>query len=535
MVNRITAVLLSLLMSIAIVSCGKDKTDQADGSANGTQKKVRKVIDYGDHLNELADIDISCPDFARSGDIEKTLIFNDKGIEITAESIEYTDDHAELKLTVQNSNSYTMLFEKSKTVVNYFQEPDTGIFAVDPNSTETWIYNINYFPVSRFGVEQIDTLQFGFRLYEYKGKKQDISEDTLSASLLGNTKSVTSDEGYIFASEVIRTSNFQDIADRIDEYDQFLLGYSSGLFDDKMENAYFPEDPLIASSNSGYIDQYFLQNTQNITLYTKTDSIYYQITSAAYGEIENESCPGNKWYQYAFYNFTNQTVSIRPMNVVINGLSVASHLSTISDTQFLPGTTGLVHDILFPSYFNKAHWDIYGIDDYHTISFDFEVIPQGETSGTLHRAKIYFDKEYEEVDRSGTTVYDKDNISVISKGIYENAAYYEGDYTEALLICNNSYEDIYISAPLNNSYSISDEISYVKVNGEPASGYIRYKNTFLKIPAGCCGEYLIYLDAPSLRKKQIKSVDKINELSFKLDIRDSYQRLIDEAEIKIKN
>jgi len=395
--------------------------------------------------------------------------------------------------------------------------------------------------MERFGVECIDTIQFGFRLYEYDGNKDDISDDILSATFLSDKKAIfpegVKDElellKSVFTTEVIHTSSYRSPAEQLADSPEDFSEDDLSYIPDEYKDIYYPDDPLLASYTSGYIDTYFPQNTQNITSNAFNDNDDYEVTSASFGEIDNKEDPGNKWFQYAFFNNTDKVVNVETTNVIINGLSVAAKTSSLTGIHFLPGTINLVHDLQFPVYFNKAHWNIYGIDDINSISFDYIVTPQGEKSGSQHHADIYFNDETDPVDTSGETVYKNNDVSVISKGLYENAAFYRGDYTVALLIENKSNDDVYISARPDKPYG--DDISFVKVNGESASAYIKTKDDPLKVPSGGYGEYLIYLDAPSLNKRNINSLSDIDITDLKLDIRDNQSRLLDQASIEIKN
>jgi len=536
--------IMTAVLSISFCSCDKKSAQEAEPEAE-VKKETRKIIDYSDPFEAIENADHDCSGFVKSGTIEKSVIFNDRNVEITAESIDYRDDHAELSLTVKNSNSFTLALEKSVYVLNYVQNMDAGVFAVGPDSTETWIYNIDYFPMMRFGVEQLDTIQFGIKLYEYSGDRSDITDETTMVSLLdgraecipplSSSDSLT-DVMDVFETEVIRTSNFRSAADRIMDTLEESFSETEDTEDsyewisEEYGDVYLPEDPLLASFDSGYIDTYFLQKTSDITATVINSGSDFQVASAAYGEIINEENPGNKWVQYAFYNGSDDIVNISTKNVQINGISVLSRSSSFSGINCFPGTENLIHDLMFPVFFNKPHWDIFGIDDIHTLSFDYEVKTMGKSEGTTYHADVYFEDSYDiPVDTSGETVYEKNNIVIKSKGIFENAAYCQGDYTAAFLAENNTSDDIYISLPL--VYSFKDDVNFVKVNGETASAYSKVRDSSLKIPAGGYGEYLIDIDAVSLKERNINSSDDISEFAHTVEIRDSRERLLEQADI----
>lgn len=546
MTKKISALLLALLMCAGVCSCGKN-SEEATETTKAPRKETRKIVDYSDTLTELENIDKDCTGFVKSGDITKTELFNDKGAEITAESIEYRDDHAELTLTVKNSNDYTLLIEKSICVLNYFQNADAGIFAAAPNSTETWVYNIDYFPAVRFGVSQIDSVQFGIKLYRYPGDKSEIAEDITSAVLLEGAEQIpvftssdlTDQIMSVFKTEVLKTSNYTDTGDVIrglldslyeedEDIDETYADTMTSLYED-FTDLYIPEDPLLAAYESDYADFYFLQKTDGITAVVYNEDNDCRVTSAAFGEIKNEEYPGNKWFQYAFYNGTDETVNVTTKNIRINGLSVASRSSSFAGINCLPGTSNLIHDLMFPIFFNRAHWDIFGIDDIYSLSFDYEITPAGASEGQTYHADAYFADTDSYPDTSGETVYDKNDIVIKSKGIFENSAFYAGDYTAAYIVENNSSEDIYISLPVANFYS--DDLSFVEINGESASAYSKCKDEPLLIPAGGAGEYCIDIDAVSLKDRNIYSADGISEMSHTVNIRDYRERLIEQADI----
>ncbi len=537
MKKKIFAVFLAAVMVAGIAGCGKKAdADDRDAAVKEPKKTARKVVDLMGSIG-TEEYTIDTADFLKSGGIEKSVIFSERDVEITAESLEYLDDRAVLNLSVSNSGSSLIGISKALCALNGLQNMDIGYFYIPAGETEKWEYDIPYSSMYGFGVKSIDSIRLGLQLYRVNGNppadefavppdSERLYPDGVSGLSLDDFASVS-------CTELIKTENYAETEYDEEVMEEVLKSFAGSTGYPLMRDllcGVFPEDPLVNAEESGYADQYFMQETEQITNSSWDENTPYPVMSVAFGKIKNEESPDNRWFQYSVYNSGDEPLTVKTENVIINGLSVTSRTS-LTGMPILPHTADTKHDIMFVTGFNKAHCDIYGIDSFRSIAFDYTVTKQGESSGTQYHAEAVFEDGIDPPDISGDTVYEKDGVKIISKGIYEDSAFYVDDLTLALVVENDSPDPVYFSVPTN---IYGGKVKFFSVNDGEAEAYIKITDASLKVPSGGKGAFLVNIDRPSLEKINVKSVSDIRKIRLDCMLRDYRERLTDQPELEIE-
>lgn len=150
-------------------------------------------------------------------------------------------------------------------------------------------------------------------------------------------------------------------------------------------------------------------------------------------------------------NTSSETVYIVTDDIAINGL-LCRTTPWSSDT-VTPGKKS-VAVIELHSVLSKAYWDSFGIKDIASVDLTLNI--ENQDGLTVAEPVVLSVKisDNEQLDLTGTEVYNANGIRVISKGVFESDSDYDDDLHPIILVENNSGKairvyDVYDSLSIN--------------------------------------------------------------------------------------
>ena len=216
-------------------------------------------------------------------------------------------------------------------------------------------------------------------------------------------------------------------------------------------------------------------------------------------------------------NDTRGQIYLETSKISINGLLVYG--SEWSSDTINSGKRSII-DVKLSNVLKNSFRDAFGIKDIGEIKLNIEIknadgnviVADTPITVTISENNVSFDK-------SGTNIYENNNISIVSKGVVGSDSDYDKDMYVLLMIENNSQDTV----------SIDNVYDSLSVNGV-MTDYIFTSQT---VEAGSCAMLEFDLSDSSLEDNKISQISDIKSLEVKIEIEDSKGKEIDSPTLKV--
>lgn len=439
------------------------------GSAEEPSTLEGKASESNHNSGTSAQTDESLGLFHTDAALTETILVNESGIKITATSLIYTAYSADLALTIENNSGKDLSFV-------------SGSLGYSCNSVNGYMIDDSYLncDVSN-GKKANDTISFSYDTLMLYGIDE-IADMEIGISMTDDDYNTT-----YTGPRQLKTSA-AEAHDYDTDYYQDTITSRAAMNTYGYEMVHFSQDVLYDQNDvkllsSGVIINRDRETTLLLELENTTDNMVYLSTS----------------------------------DIAINGLLVNS--STWSNNAINPGKRCIV-EVDLSAVLDPAYWSVYGITQVGKVSLSLE---QHNADGIEIAAKtpieIIVSNLNPPFDGAGTEVYNSNGLKIIFKAVAESPSAYSSDLYVLLLAENNcgkriTINDAYDSLSVNGF--MTDYSYYNQALGDGQSAAIRIK-----------------LWESSLADNQIASVSDIQELEFRLEIKEGYTT-IDEPTLTIE-
>lgn len=413
-------------------------------------------------------------EFKTTGKISQTVLYDQNNVKITATDLVYNNYNAELKLNIEN-NTETDLSFRSATMayscnsVNGYMV-DIGYLNCEvaagkkANDTVKFSYDV----LGRYGINEIADVEIGFNI-----DAADIFDDKFEEIYTGScVLETTSKTFYDYSKSTFR--NGVNGADFLEEY-----GRSVKLLSDEI---------LYENSGVSVISEVIVTNDDGDT--------------TLFLEVENG---------------TSDQLEFRTRDISLNGLKLYG--PNYSYDLLNPGKKRVV-EISFANMIDARYLGVCDLNEIGSAGVKFDVKKyDSETeicSGELDVKVNGTDGKFSE---SGTEVYNKNRVRIISKGLFGEEYDTDSNYYLILLVENAS----------NKALKISDKFDSLSVNGYMTEYYFGSaelepnETQFVKIR----------LSKDSLIANNINELGDITDVEFAVRVIENSYKEIDNGTVKI--
>lgn len=426
--NRAIMLVIVIIVAAIAVSCivhfaNVNKTDSPDNHLKNKESKT-ELNDTSDTDDEDYDDSDSDTPFNGKGSIEDTVIFDEKGVKITASNLQYGDSEATMDLELENDSKKDLSFVSgsigySCNSVNGYSVSsmyvNEDITAGDKASTNV---SISYGEMQALGITDIAELEIGFQV-----ETTDYKDYLITGPLKIETSSASS-------------------------YDKKKDTYQTAMKDGTFEKA------------TGYKVKTF-----------KKDKFYSEegidLISAAI--IDKD---GNDDVILELKNTSDEVRHFGVGDFAINGLVVSS--SDWTSETVNPGEIGAL-DVDIDNMLNAEEYATLNIGDIKNVSFHATINnSKGKSLKENDTVEIAFSGKKTKVDDSGDEIYDKNKIRIVYKGVSESDSIY---YYVLLAAYNDTGKTIYVSDEYDTTSvngTMVDETTYSTVVEPGQVGIMKY-------------------------------------------------------------
>lgn len=463
--KRWLSLVFTICLVLSLAACGNNTPPSSEHTgAASTDSAATKNTEVS--KSEIPDETLGS--FHQEATIAETVLVDENDVKITATGLNYQNYCVEVELLIENNSQKALSFicesmGYSRNSVNGYMIGDGYLncdVAAGKKTNET--VSFSYDNLRLFGIQEIADIELGF----------DISDDDYNDFYTGPRQ--------------IKTSAY-------DTYD-----YSTNSYQD-----------VIVSPAA--------MNTFNYEMAYFTKDVVYEengVKALSAGMMVNQD--GEHLIILELENSTDKTVCAEVSNIVINGLVVND--SPYSSDAITPGKHGMVN-MQLSSILAPGFWDAYGITEVRSVMFSLcQKDEQGNLLSEPKSVKMDISSEEDSVDTSGTELYNKDGLRIVSKKIVKDSSEYSKDLHVLLLAENNSGDTVEID-DVYDSLSINGFMTDYSFNGK-------------KLENGQCGVIEIKLRESSLAENKIASASDITELEIGIEINQGND-IIDEPVLKI--
>ena len=446
---------------------GKDSEKEEVPSEDKTVEDVKEPEDKDKKVTEEPEKDEV---FNVLPTIEETVLWDEKGVKITATELTYTKYDAELSLLIENNSDKEVSIIAGSAgyccnVVNGYMVADGYLnedVSVGKKAKETIAFSMKELAI--YGITEIAEIQVGFDI--------DMGED----------------EEFYTGPRVVKTS----VADT---YDFARNTYRENVSGKDLERDY---DCTIEG----------FKETEKVVM----DGL----TLMSYALVRNFD--EEQMLLLEMKNDTEKVVRFDAVGLTVNGLDVYRY-SMGSD--FVAPSCRCVMNINLDSNIDETYRSAFGLTSMDKLSFTVKVRDE-EYRELLAETEVCLElgDTVTPIDTSGTEVFNQDGIRIVSKGLFEDSSEYSDDIHLVMLVENNTSETI----RLENVY---DSLS---VNGF-MTDYTLYSE---KLGAGALYVMDIVIDADSLTENDVNGIAEISEVEFSVKFETEKYDEIAEATVKVE-
>ncbi len=420
--KKVVAIILSFTLLLSLVACKKSNSiiDQNPSDQNSTNtNKTDSVENTPNNQVRTPEISLSpveittSPEateepysddilFKQTATIEETVLIDNDGLKVIANSLIYTDYWISVEVTIENNS------DKDMTILS-------GTYGYGCNSVNGIMISDGYLNCDvKAGKKSREKISFDYDILLFYGINE-IADIELGISAYDG------DDYIYYPTSMIKTSNYNSYNyTNINPYD-FIIS-KKGQTENKHSVKYSATNKLYDIDGVSIISELFIDD--------KYDNPMFIL------EVINKSS-------------SQKEVSIS--DIEINGIMVCN--GTWSSELINPGKT-IFYETNLDSVFDKIYWDYYGVKEINNIRFNFgQKYFYGDKKIEDVKIEITISSGSESADTSGIVAYDEDGIRVIYKGISKGKYDFDKSLYVLLLIENNSGIDIYID---DDDVSIND-------------------------------------------------------------------------------
>lgn len=443
---RIFPTLLAISLLITLPACGNRSSDESNVSANAS---ANDSLPQSDEPLDLFNVNAV---------LAETVLLDEGGVKITATGLTYTAYSVDLELIIENNSGKDLSFVSgslgySCNSVNGYMVND-GYLNCDVAAGKKAMDSISfsYDALMPYGIHEIADMEIGFSMTDEK-------YDTVYSG-----------------PRQLKTSAFDTHDYSTDHYQEIITSEA-------------------AMTAYGYEMVYFSQ-----------DIPYDQngIKLLSGGVLTNQN--GETVLLLELENTTDEMVHLSTSDIILNGLLLNS--STWSNDAINAGKRGIV-TVELSSVLDPAYWSVYGITDVCSIGLSLgQRNEEGIEIAAETPIEITITDEGAVFDVSGTEVYNKNGLRIVTKAVLEGTVAYSDDLYVLLLAENNS----------GKTLTIGDMYDSLSVNGFMTD----YSYDRQKLEDGEAAALTIQLWRSSLEENQITSSADIQEVEVGFEIKDGY-------------
>lgn len=406
--------------------------------------------------------------FKEEATIAETVMVDEDGIKITATGLEYTGYTANLNVTIENNSKKDLSFVSgslgySCNSVNGYMVSDGYLncdVAKGKKSNETITFS--YDSLRMYGINEIADIEVGF----------DMSDADYKHTYTGPRQVKTS----IYDAHDYSGDCYQDT---------ITSQACMNTFDYEMKN--FSKDPLYEANGVKLLSSTIMTNSDGDTMLLL--------------EIENT---------------TSDIVYVVSSDVTLNGLLVSS--GVYSSSAINPGKRGMIN-IGIATAFDPKYQSALGINEIGSIGFSLtQNNAAGKTIADAAPVEIAIPNVQAVYDATGTEVYNKDGLRIVSKGVSEDSSETGSDICLLLLAENKS----------GKTLDINEVYDSLSVNGYMTD--FLYDNTTVKNEQSAVLQ--VKMQESSLEENEISSPSDVKDVEIGFEICKG-SKTIDEPTLKI--
>ncbi len=402
--------------------------------------------------------------------IEETVLWDEKGVKITATELTYTKYDAELSLLIENNSDKEVSIIAGSAgyccnAVNGYMVADGYLnedVSAGKKAKETIAFSLKELAV--YGITEIAEIQVGFDI--------DMGED----------------EEFYTGPRVVKTS----VADT---YDFARNTYRENVSGKDLERDY----------------------DCTIEVFQETEKVVMDgLTLMSYALVRNFD--EEQMLLLEMKNDTEEVVRLDAVGLTVNGLDVYRY-SMGSD--FIAPSCRCVMNINLDSNIDETYRSAFGLTSMDKLSFTIKVRDEGYRE-LLAETEVCLElgDTVTTIDASGTEVFNQDGIRIVSKGLFEDSSEYSDDIHLVMLVENATSETI----RLDNVY---DSLS---VNGF-MTDYSLYSE---KLKPGALYVMDIEIDADSLADNEVEGIADITEVEFSVEFKTEKYDEIADVTVKVE-
>lgn len=413
---------------------------------------------------------VSIDGFNTEGKIEETVLIDENGVKVTAKSLEYTEDQAELTLVIENNSERNYTFYSGTlgygcNSMNGYMIDD-GYFNTDvaagKKANEVMKFDLKQ--LMAFGINEIADVQIGIGMNDEDYNETHFEPVQIKTPLA---------EKYDYKKDTYQAAMKNKVVETL--YGMKLLSYS-----DK-------------------------------ELYNKNG---LKIVS----EAVIEKSGGERAVFVEIVNDTAETLHSSFSDISLNNLVVT--YSTWQTDKINPGMRKIVA-LDTSNMLDDSLKETFGISKIGKVACNFAVKDK-EYNIVGDEEQLSFEISEKEVnlDTSGTEIYNEKEVKIIYKGVVEDSGELSDDTHLVLAVENNS----------GDSISVGDVYKSLSVNGYMINALC----SPVKVPKGGKGFFDIALHDYDIEEAGLEEIDEVKEAEITLEIKDGNEKKIDEVTVTMK-
>ena len=459
---KIIKTLLAMLLALSMAACSSTPAPATENESSEKEEEVAEETTVQPTTNEKVTM------FPKEASIEETTIYDQDGFVIIAKEIDYSGFSPELVLEFQNNTDaeYTFLAGTMGHCAN----------AINGYMIQGGYINEKVAP----GMKSIEEVDF--------------SADTMM--LLGITE----------IGEIIMDIEIED-----SDYKSVYTGPLS-IKTSEYENIDMTPAFATAIQNKSIIDKvgYKIKYSANDVLFDE-----YDIKMVTEVLVKNEY--DEDVLLLEFNNASGKDCYVAVENIGIHGLTVTSGTW---DSNYVFDGKSTVMKINLSDIISETEREIFGLQDYGVISFGVTVYDKDHKETAVENKLIEITVGKGGVDTSGDTLYDNNDIVIVSKGLYDDDSEYSDDIHWIMMITNNTDKTITVDEAYDSQV----------VNGYMADSVFMYSQI---VEPGKSAMLDMRLNDYGFEDINISKKEDIKSISTKLKIRDMNYKTIDEPQVSL--
>lgn len=402
--------------------------------------------------------------------IEETVLWDEKGVKITATGLTYSKYDAELSLLIENSGDKEVSIIAGSAgyccnVINGYMVAD-GYMNEDVSAGKKAKEKIEFSleELAVYGITEIAELQVGFAI------------------------EIGDEEEFYTGPREIRTS--------------------------VAENYDFARNTYRENVRNGGLEQNY---ECTIEVFKEDEKVVMEgLTILSYAMVRNSD--EEQILLLEMKNDTGEVLRFDAVGLTVNDLDVYRYSM---ESDFIAPDCYCVLGIKADSYIKEEYRSAFGLTSLDKLGFTVKVRDEGYWE-VLAETEVCFElsDSLTPIDTSGKEVFNEDGIRVVFKEMYEDASEYSDDIHLVLLVENNSSELI----RLENVYES------LSVNGF-MTDYFWYSDD---LEPGERIVLDIEIDADSLADNDVTGIEDIKEVEFSIGFEDEEYNEIAEATVKLE-